>query len=268
MNKLIGPDRAYPIIRRKNIALNRGVFKASKRSPKLMRKLLIADAKRRLPKGYDVDTHFTPKYDPWDQRLCMVPNGDLFKAISSGAASVATDHIDSFTETGIALRSGQHLDADIVVTATGLDMLPLGGIELSVDGGVVELADTVVYKAMMLSGVPNFVFAIGYTNLAWTLKVDLVCEHMIRLLDHIDEHGHSIVTPVLSDPAMERTPLLDLSSGYVQRKIAAFPKAGTTGSWTVEMAYEDDVARLRHGPVEDAALRFDARVAAQVAQVA
>lgn len=261
LNKLIGPDRAYPIIRRKNIALNRGVFKASKRAPKLMRKLLIADVKRRLPKGYDVDTHFTPTYNPWDQRLCMVPNGDLFKAISSGGASVVTDHIESFTETGIALKSGQHIEADIVVTATGLDMLPLGGIDLSVDGAVVDLADTVVYKSMMLSGVPNFVFAIGYTNIAWTLKVDLVCEHMIRLLDHMDAHGRETVTPVLSDTAMERAPLLDLSSGYVQRKIAAFPKAGTSGSWTVKMAYEDDVARLRHGPVADPALTFDSVVA-------
>ncbi|GAB90811.1 flavin-containing monooxygenase [Gordonia rhizosphera] len=257
LNKVIGPDRAYRIIRRKNVALNRGIFKASKRAPRLVRKLLMADVKRRLPKGYDVDTHFNPSYDPWDQRLCMVPNGDMFTAISSGRASVVTDHIDTFTETGIALTSGQHLDADIIVTATGLDLLPLGGIDLSVDGESVDIADTVVYKAMMLSGVPNFVFAMGYTNIAWTLKVDLVCAHMVRLLDHMDENGQTIVTPVLSDSAMERTPLLDLSSGYVQRGIDAFPKAGTTGPWTVKMAYEDDVERLAHGPVEDPALRFE-----------
>lgn len=256
LNKVLGPDRAYPIIRRKNIALNRGVFKASRRAPKLMRKLLIANVARQLPKGYDVETHFTPRYNPWDQRLCMVPDGDLFTAISSGNASVATDHIETFTETGIQLKSGQHLDADIVVTATGLDMLPLGGIELRVDGEPVDLSDTVVYKAMMLSGVPNFVFAIGYTNIAWTLKVDLICEHMTRLLDHMDQHGHDVVTPVLDDPAMERAPLMDLSSGYVQRRIADFPKAGTQGPWTVKMAYEDDVARLRHGPVADPALQF------------
>ncbi|MED5801785.1 NAD(P)/FAD-dependent oxidoreductase [Gordonia sp. Z-3] len=257
MNKLVGPDKAYRIIRRKNIALNRGIFKASKRAPKVVRKLLMADVKRRLPKGYDVDTHFNPSYDPWDQRLCMVPNGDLFTAISSGKASVVTDHIDAFTETGIALTSGQHLDADIIVTATGLDIMPFGGIDLSVDGEQVDVSDTVVYKAMMLSGVPNFVFAIGYTNIAWTLKVDLICTHMMRLLAHMDEHGMDVVTPVLTDSTMERTPLLDMSSGYVQRRIGTFPKAGTAGPWTVKMAYEADIERLEHGPVADPALKFE-----------
>ncbi|MDY6808543.1 MAG: NAD(P)/FAD-dependent oxidoreductase [Actinomycetota bacterium] len=257
LNKVIGPDKAYRIIRRKNIALNRGIFKASKRSPRLVRTLLMADAKRRLPKGYDVDTHFNPSYDPWDQRLCMVPNGDLFTAISSGRASVVTDHIETFTETGIALTSRQHLDADIIVTATGLDLLPLGGIDLSVDGEQVDVTDTVVYKSMMLSGVPNFVFAIGYTNIAWTLKVDLVCSHMVRLLDHMDEQGRDIVTPVPADATMDRAPLLDMSSGYVQRRIGAFPKAGTTGPWTVKMAYEADIERLEHGPVDDPELEFD-----------
>ncbi|NMO01636.1 NAD(P)/FAD-dependent oxidoreductase [Gordonia sp. TBRC 11910] len=262
LNKLVGPDRAYPIIRRKNIALNRGVFKAAMRFPAAVRKLLIADVKRRLPKGYDVDTHFSPAYNPWEQRLCMVPNGDLFTAISAGTASVVTDHIDHFTETGIALKSGRHLDADIVVTATGLDLLPFGGITLSVDGTDVDVADTVVYKAMMLSGVPNFVFAIGYTNIAWTLKVDLICEHMIRILDHMDQHGHHTVTPTPADPIIERGPLLDMSSGYVQRKIATFPKVGTSGPWGLTMAYEDDVVRLRHGAVTDDALVFSADVPA------
>lgn len=261
LNRVVGPKRAHAIIRRKNVALNRGLFKACKRAPSLMRRLLIADVKRRLPKGFDVDTHFSPKYNPWDQRLCMVPNGDLFTAISSGRASVATDHIDTFTETGIALESGQHLDADIVITATGLDMLPLGGIDLSVDGEAVDIADAVAYKAMMLSGVPNFIFAFGYTNLAWTLKVDLVCAHMIRLLNHMDDHGHAVVTPVLSESGVERIPMVDMNSGYVQRKIAAFPKAGTTGPWTVKMAYEDDIARLRHGPIADPALQFESRLA-------
>ncbi len=265
LNKVIGPDRAYRIIRRKNVALNRGIFKASMRAPKLVRKLLMADVKRRLPKGYDVDTHFNPRYNPWEQRLCMVPNGDMFTAISSGKASVVTDHIDTFTETGIALTSGQHLDADIIVTATGLDLLPLGGIDLAVDGEPVDIADTVVYKAMMLSGVPNFVFAMGYTNIAWTLKVDLVCAHMIRILDHMDERVQAIVRPVLSDSAMKRAPLLDLSSGYVQRGIDAFPKAGTTGPWTVKMAYEDDIERLAHGPIEDSALKFESHTVESVA---
>jgi cation diffusion facilitator CzcD-associated flavoprotein CzcO len=264
LNRLIGPGRAYRITRRKNIAIQRGIYKLAQRFPRAVRWLLMADARRRLPDGYDVDTHFNPKYDPWDQRLCMVPDGDFFAAISSGNASVVTDTIDRFTETGIRLSSGRELDADIVVTATGLNMLALGGVDLAVDGAPVDVPNTTVYKAMMLSGVPNFVFAIGYTNAAWTLKVDLVCEHFCRLLDHTDERGQATVVPVCEDAGMARVPLLDLSSGYVQRGIAQFPKAGTRGPWTIEMAYERDVARLRDGAVEDPALQFGNPVPAAV----
>ncbi|RDB46570.1 flavin-containing monooxygenase [Tsukamurella tyrosinosolvens] len=256
LNRFLGPERAHRIVRRKNITLNRSLFKASQRAPGLVRRALIADVKRRLPKGFDVDTHFAPKYDPWDQRLCMVPNGDLFKAISSGDASVVTDRVETFTPTGIALASGQHLDADIVITATGLDLLPFGGIEYSVDGVPVDVADTVIYKSMMLSGIPNLVFAFGYTNLAWTLKVDLVCKHMIRLLDLMEQRGHTVVVPIVPEADVERSPMIDMSSGYIQRGIAHFPKAGDRGPWTVKMAYEDDVARLVDGPVEDDALAF------------
>jgi cation diffusion facilitator CzcD-associated flavoprotein CzcO len=250
------PGHWLPIIRRKNITMERRLFKLCKRYPKLMRRLLIAKVRRQLSKGYDVDTHFTPRYDPWDQRLCKVPNGDLFKAISSGRAEVVTDRIARFTPTGILLESGQHLKADIVVTATGLNLLPLAGITLSADEKPVNLADTTVYKSMMLSGAPNFVFIIGYTNISWTLKVDIVCEHLCRLLDHMASRGQAVVVPILDDPDMERLPLLDLSAGYVQRAIAAFPKAGSRGPWTVRMAYEQDAARLRHGPVENPVLRF------------
>ncbi|HEU4363317.1 MAG TPA: NAD(P)/FAD-dependent oxidoreductase, partial [Mycobacterium sp.] len=190
LNRLIGHQRAYRIIRRKNIMLNRGIFKACQRAPKLMRRLLIANVRRQLPKHFDVDTHFSPRYNPWDQRLCMVPDGDLFRVLSSGQASVVTDRIDRFTETGIRLKSGQELTADIIVTATGLSLLPFGAIQLTVDGQPVELPQTTVYKAMMLSDVPNFAFAIGYTNISWTLKVDLVTEHFCRLLDHMDALGY------------------------------------------------------------------------------
>ncbi|PQM45081.1 FAD-containing monooxygenase EthA [Mycobacterium talmoniae] len=185
LNTLLGRDRASRIIRRKNIAMSRGMYKACQRAPKLMRRLLIAGVRRQLPKHFDVDTHFTPRYDPWDQRLCMVPNGDLFKAISSGKASVVTDRIARFTATGILLESGQELTADIVVTATGLNMVPFGKMSLAVDGRPVHWPDTTIYKAMMLSGVPNLAFAVGYTNISWTLKVDLVCEHFCRLLDYM-----------------------------------------------------------------------------------
>jgi len=252
-----GPVHVFnPIIRRKNIALHRGIYKLCRRYPKLTRRLLMADVRRRLPAGYDVDKHFSPRYDPWDQRLCMVPDGDLFKAISSGRASVVTDRIDRFTPAGIRLQSGQQLDADIVVTATGLNILPLGGIGLSVDGQPVDVAQATVYKSIMLSGVPNFAFAIGYTNISWTLKVDIICEHFCRLLEHMDAHGLATMVPVPGDPAMERVPMLDLSSGYVQRRIASFPQAGTRGPWTMAMAYEKDVERLREGPIEDPELRF------------
>ena len=256
LNKALGHDRAYDIVRRKNIALGRGMFKACKRAPKLMRRVLIANVARQLPKHFDVDTHFSPRYDPWDQRLCMVPNGDLFKTISSGKASVVTDRIVRFTKTGILLESGQELAADIIVTATGLNMSAFGKIQLSVDGKAVHLPDTTIFKAMMLSGVPNFAFAIGYTNISWTLKVDLVCEHFCRLLDYMDAHGYGTVEPVLDDPDMERVPAMDMSSGYVQRGIATFPRGGTRGPWAFKHAYEMDAERLREGPVEDAALKF------------
>jgi len=262
LNRVIGHQRAYPILRRKNIMLNRGIFKLCQRYPKLMRKLLIANVRRQLPKHFDVDTHFGPRYNPWDQRLCMIPDGDLFHALSSGQADVVTDRIDRFIPTGIRLQSGTELDADIIVSATGLNLLPLGGIDLRVDGQPVDLPDTMVFKSMMLSGVPNFVFAIGYTNISWTLKVDLVCEHFCRLIEQMDKLGQTTVVPVLDDHDMERVPLLDLSSGYVQRAIARFPPGGTRGSWTVKMAYEDDIARLREGPVEDPALQFAASVPA------
>ncbi len=256
LNKVLGHERAYKIVRHKNISLNRGLFKMCMRYPKVMRKLLIANVARQLPKNFDVDTHFTPKYNPWQQRLAMVPDGDLFKMVSSGKASIVTDHIERFTKHGILLKSGQELAADIIISATGLNMTPFGKIALSVDGHPLNLPDLTVYKAMMLSGVPNFAFAVGYTNIAWTLKVDLVCEHFCRMLDYMDEHGYGKVVPILEDGTMERVPLLDMTSGYVQRAVAKFPRGGTYGPWAFKHAYEMDQERLRNGPIEDPALVF------------
>ena len=256
LKRVIGVHRAYRITRRKNVFMQRGIYKVSQRWPRFARRVLMADAKRRLPKGYDVDTHFNPPYDPWDQRMCLVPDGDLFEAISSGGASVVTGRIDRFVPEGIRLTSGEVLEADVIVTATGLNLLPFGRVALSVDGEPVDVPETTIFKSMMLSGVPNFVFAIGYTNASWTLKVDLVCEHMCRLLARMDELDADTVVPVRGDEPIERRPLFNLSSGYVQRGTHLFPHAGDAGNWTLEMAYEADVERLRLGPVDAPELVF------------
>jgi cation diffusion facilitator CzcD-associated flavoprotein CzcO len=251
------PDTiAYRITRRINVARQRLIYDLSMRHPRLVRGLIRALTKHQLPAGYAVDTHFNPRYNPWEERLCAVPNGDLFKAISDGRASVVTDRIARFTERGILLESGRELEADIVVTATGLKLLALGGLKLTVDGDPVDLHDTVAYKSMMLSRIPNFAFAFGYTNSSWTLKVDLVCEHLCRMLARMDAHGHDTVTPVLDDNTIQRVPMLDFRAGYVQRSIDEFPTQGSHGPWTVEMSYRADRRRLRNGPVEDPALRF------------
>ena len=251
------PDKlAYAITRRLNIARQRLIYDLSMRHPKLVRRLIRFMTKHQLPDGYAVDTHFNPRYNPWEERLCAVPNGDLFKAISAGRASVVTDRIVRFTERGIVLQSGRELKADIIVTATGLNLLAFGGMKLSVDGTAVEISDTVAYKSMMLSGVPNFAFAVGYTNSSWTLKVDLVCEHLCRMLAQMDMLGYDTVTPVLDDRTLTTRPLLDFHAGYVQRAVDCFPKQGSHGPWTVEMNYAADRARLRHGPINDPSLHF------------
>jgi cation diffusion facilitator CzcD-associated flavoprotein CzcO len=261
LRRLLPDEQAYRITRRLNIARQRFIYEISRRRPKLVRALIRAQVKAQLPAGYPVDTHFKPRYNPWDERLCAVPNGDLFKAIRHGKASVVTDRIVRFTPGGILLESGSELEADIIVTATGLNLQAFGGAVLSVDGRPVTLRETVAYKSMMLSGVPNFAFAIGYTNSSWTLKVDLVCDHLCRLLAHMDAIGADTVTPVLNDEPIELRPLLDFQAGYVQRSVDRFPRQGTSGPWTVAMSYAADRERLRHGPVEDPALRFSALAA-------
>jgi monooxygenase len=262
LKKRLSPEMAYKITRRKNIFQQRAVYAISRRFPKVMKTLLRAGVKRQLPEGYPVDVHFNPSYNPWDQRLCAVPNGDLFKAIKKGDASIVTDRIASFTPTGITLESGAELEADVVVTATGLDLLAFGGIELTVDGEPVNLPDKLVYKAMMLSDVPNYAFAIGYTNSSWTLKVDIVCEFLGRLLGELDRTGTDTCVPHPSDPAMESRPLLDFGAGYVQRAVHKFPRQGTQGPWKLAMSYATDVKNLRKGPIQDPELRFERRAVA------
>jgi cation diffusion facilitator CzcD-associated flavoprotein CzcO len=263
--RILPPEKAYRLVRRKNIATSGLSYRLSRRWPDVMRKVLVNGVRRRLPEGYDVATHFTPSYGPWDQRLCVVPDGDLFDSISSGRASVVTDRVARFTAGGLLLESGRELAADLVVTATGLEMLLIGGITLSVDGVPVDAPNTVAYKGMMLSGVPNFAFAVGYTNASWTLKCDLVSRYVCRLLAHLESQGHDVVTP-LAPPDPGRLPLLDLSAGYVRRATAMLPKQGTRAPWRLLQNYRRDVALLTKGPVQDEGVRFSsAAIAAPAA---
>ena len=256
LRKVLPAKAAYAVTRRLNIGRGRFIYNLCQRHPKLARRIIRTLNVKSLPAGYEVDTHFNPKYNPWDQRLCAVPDADLFRTISKGKASVVTDKIVRFTKTGILLESGKELPADIIVTATGLKLLPFGGIQVSVDGEAKDPHDCVVYKSFMLSGIPNMAFAFGYTNSSWTLKVDLVCEHLCRLMSYMDQHGYNTVVPVCDDPHIEKRPMLDFPAGYIMRAIDLFPQQGTSGPWTVEMDFRADAARLRKGPVEDAALRF------------
>ena len=251
------PDRvAYSVTRWKNVLLQAGFYQLARRRPELVRRLLRRGNERRLPPGYDVDLHFNPRYNPWDQRVCLAPDADLFRAISDGSASIVTDEIETFTAGGLRLRSGAELEADVIVAATGLDLVPFGGIELRVDGERVELPQTLGYKGMMLRGVPNFIYAIGYTNASWTLKVDITCEYACRLLGYMREHGHRQAVPLIVDPSVEEQPFLDFSSGYVQRAIHLFPKRGSKPPWSLPMNYALDIRRVRYGPIDDGAMVF------------
>ena len=215
--------------------------------------------KRQLPAGYAVDTHFKPRYNPWDQRLCAVPDGDLFKAISDGRRRSSPTASPASPSAASCSSPGAELEADVIVTATGLQAAGFRRHRARRSMGARSNSSRLAYKSMMLSGVPNFAFAIGYTNSSWTLKVDLVCEHLCRMLAHMDASGHDSVVAVADDPTIERRPLLDFNAGYVQRAVDVFPKQGSHGPWTLEMSYAADRARLRHGPVEDPALRFATR---------
>ena len=233
-----------------------GFYQLSRRHPELVKKMLRAGLKRELPEGYDIDRHFRPHYNPWDQRFCIAPDGDLFRAIREGRASVVTDHVERFTEHGIRVRSGEELEADVVVTATGLELQFLGGAEIAVDGQCVDLPDRMVYKGAMLEGVPNFAVAVGYTNASWTLKVDLTCDYVCRLLDHMRSTGMRQCTPVNGDTSVVPAPLLGLSSGYIQRSAHLFPKQGSKFPWQVRQSYLSDYRAMSMRPVEDDGMVF------------
>jgi len=245
-----------PIIKWMNALGSQGFYQLSQRRPDLVKRILRKRLEGLLPASYDIDTHFTPSYDPWDQRVCLVPDGDLFRAIRDGRVDVVTDHIETFTETGIRLKSGAELEADIIVSATGLELLFIGGIDVTVDGEAVDVSERLAYKGMMLEGVPNLALAIGYTNASWTLKCDLTCDYVTRVLDHMRATGQRQCMPVNVDATVRPEPLLGLSSGYIQRAADRFPKQGSRQPWRVHQSYLKDYRALKRSEVDDGVLVF------------
>jgi cation diffusion facilitator CzcD-associated flavoprotein CzcO len=249
-------ERAYAVARWKNVLLGMVTYNAFRRFPEQSKKFLVGQVRKRVGRATDVDTHFVPSYRPWDQRLCLVPDADLFKAIKAGKASVVTDHIETFTEKGLRLKSGVELEADLVVTATGLKLKFLGGLQVEVDGRTVEPSKTMTYKGMMLSDVPNLALAVGYTNASWTLKCDLTSEYVCRLLEYMDAHHYRSCCPRRTDPSVKELPLLDFSSGYVQRALPGLPKQGSRVPWRLYQNYALDRLTLRRGRIEDGVLQL------------
>jgi cation diffusion facilitator CzcD-associated flavoprotein CzcO len=231
-------------------------YQVSRRFPQLVRRLLLKGLERQLPPGYDIGTHFTPRYNPWDQRFCAVPNGDFFKSITAGTSSIVTDHIEHFTEKGVLLSSGAELPADIIVTATGLELLFLGGISLRVDGEAVDPATRLTYKGMMMEGVPNLAIAIGYINASWTLKCDLTCDYVCRLLNHMRARGLTECVPRNREASVGTGPILGLTSGYIQRSAHLLPQQGTTYPWKVHQSYLRDYRALKMGEIDDSIMEF------------
>jgi cation diffusion facilitator CzcD-associated flavoprotein CzcO len=261
------PDRtAASVVRWVHALGTQAGYRVSQRHPMAVKRLLRFGLRRQLPPGYDIDTHFTPRYNPWDERMCVVPDGDLFKAITAGNASVVTDHVDTFTETGIRLRSGAELEADIIVAATGLELQFVGGIDLAVDGEPVELASRLTYKGMMLEGVPNLALAIGYTNASWTLKCDLTCRYVCRLLNHLRDTDRRQCTPVNHDASVVAEPLLGLQSGYIQRAADRLPRQGSKFPWRAYQSFLQDYRATKMASVDDGIMEFSNPTRERVAE--
>ena len=256
MRQRLPLELAYAVTRWRNVLYGMYVYQMCKRQPEKVKRLLLGGVRKALGPDYDVATHFTPRYNPWDQRLCLVPDADFFRAIRQGKVSVVTDHIETFTETGLGLKSGAELMADLIVTATGLVLIPLGGVELTVDGRAVEPSQTFIYKGMMYSDVPNLASVFGYTNASWTLKADLVCEYVCRLLNLMDRKGYRYCMPHNGDPALEAEPWVDFSSGYIQRALKQQPKQGSKRPWKLYQNYVLDLTSLRFGALRDQAMTF------------
>jgi monooxygenase len=250
---------AYTIARWYYVGFGIYFYDLSRRKPRAVKKWIMGQVREHLGAGYDVLTHFNPRYNPWDQRLCLAPDADFFRAIKSGKAAIVTDTIASFTATGIRLQSGRELDADIIITATGLKMLLLGGISVAVDGTPVKFAETMNFKGVMFSDVPNLFAAFGYTNASWTLKCDLTCAYVARLINYMDRRGYVACTPRRRDPSVTPEPLIDFSSGYIQRAIDQFPRQGSKKPWKLYQNYVKDLLSLRFGSLGDGALEFERR---------
>ena len=259
LRKFMPAKLAYDIIRWRNVLLQMYFFNATRKHPQEAKQRLLDLVRQELGPDYDVATHFTPRYNPWDQRLCLVPDADLFAALRSGSASVVTDQIETFTKDGIRLASGETLPADVIVTATGLDMQLMSGLEVSIDGAPVNMADTFSYKGMMYSGVPNLASTFGYTNASWTLKADLTSEYVCRLLNHMQRHGQTECRPINDNPNLESAPWLDFSSGYITRGMKKFPKQGVEAPWRVYQNYALDLMAFRYGKLEDGVMRFSGK---------
>lgn len=256
LRRFLPAGLAYRIVRRKNILRQQWIYALSQRYPERARKLIRWVNVKALPEGFPVDEHFKPPYGPWDQRLCAVPDGDFFKAIRKGKLSMATGAIERFTETGVRMRSGQQIDADIIVTATGLKLKLFGGVELRVDGAAVRPSERLIFKGMMLDGVPNFCCAIGYTNSSWTLKIGLLCEYFCRLLAELDARDENVCVAERPKGATGARPLLDFGAGYVQRAIQDLPRQGADYPWVMSFSYASDARIMRRGAVIDPAMRL------------
>ena len=246
---------AYMLTRWKNVLVGTFFYSLARNRPEIFKRMVAKGVRRQLGKAYD-SKHFTPRYNPWDQRLCIAPDADIFHTIREGRASVVTDEIETFTEDGIMLKSGQQLDADIIVTATGLALKIISGMPLIVDGTHVNLPQTLVYKGMMFSDVPNLAFAIGYTNASWTLKCDLASEYVCRLLNHMDHNGYATCTPRVNDPDIGDEPVIDFTSGYVLRSLHTLPHQGSKTPWRLHQNYMKDLSMMRYGRVDDGSMEF------------
>lgn len=255
LDRLLPPMAAYQLTRWKNVSLQTLFYNFCRRYPKLARKMILSQLRAQLGEQFDIDTHFNPSYNPWEQRLCLVPNGDLFRALRKGRASVETDQIEAFTEKGIRLQSGKELEADIIVTATGLNMLILGGAEVWVDNAQVDLAQTLNYRGSMLSDIPNLALIMGYTNASWTLKADLVSHYICRLINYMDRQGYAYCVP-REQGEVQKEPILDLKSGYVLRALNWLPKQGDRTPWRLNQNYLLDLLNFRFGALTGAELEF------------